>query len=562
MEEKEWFLYVVDHHEGPYSKDEIKKLVKRGEAKSSSYVWKEGYEDWLMMSDIADFELNGEGHGAPSFIVKPKAQTSAAPSGVVETVAPVSPVLSDSHVHTIGDTKPSDSVWCLSSRKIFSGPHSLKIIVRKINDGEASSKDLVWKEGWSQFVPISSIPEFMEGVKEHSGTLESVAKIKPSASAKALGLGGKPVAVKYRWYRSRSFSLLLLFCLLMGLYQSLVLGRLSPMLNLFGGGVSEKVAKLNLPLLPISLTPVRTVFIKSQPHIRLWIERGASYLPEPIREKISILPIPNTVHKRDHDRLREAAFSDFTVTGSRVAAALLDGAETNPSFVVTSNLADGTRLRVTLQGKEGTLLNAAGYDQSVSVVLNDHMGTTPPFMFDGEKVLPRGEYSLSVFLFDTKENALSTESYFLGGKKDAEYFARLKEYNERNDIKFKQAFAELTQIAETFESLINESAQNFSVLSAKPITKRKPEWLHFQQRFSKLSTQLKEQTAKTLMTGSATLLLAQKQLMQTQELGERLQALRNSYIERGGSQDAIKDLTMQLSASLNELKQITMRVKK
>ena len=53
---KIWFLYVVDHHEGPYSKEEIHQKVKKGEATSTSYVWKDGMPDWTPMTEVTEFK--------------------------------------------------------------------------------------------------------------------------------------------------------------------------------------------------------------------------------------------------------------------------------------------------------------------------------------------------------------------------------------------------------------------------------------------------------------------------------------------------------------------------
>src|SRR5437762_863630 len=124
MENKEWFVYVVDHHEGPFSADELKKLVKKGMAKPTSYVWKNGLDDWMLMSDTTELGAAGsksDGHGPFAFLTglanrfsrKPKEPTQTAAAAQAAALAaggaPSGP--------DIGNVSPSESVWCLNSGK-------------------------------------------------------------------------------------------------------------------------------------------------------------------------------------------------------------------------------------------------------------------------------------------------------------------------------------------------------------------------------------------------------------------------------------------------------------
>lgn len=55
--EKKWFIYVDDHHEGPFSLEEVYLKHKGGLVKSDSYFWKEGMADWQMLSQIEELQL-------------------------------------------------------------------------------------------------------------------------------------------------------------------------------------------------------------------------------------------------------------------------------------------------------------------------------------------------------------------------------------------------------------------------------------------------------------------------------------------------------------------------
>ena len=53
---KEWFIYVVDHHEGPYSHAEIQARIAEGSILNTTFLWKEGFADWVLGEDLQDFK--------------------------------------------------------------------------------------------------------------------------------------------------------------------------------------------------------------------------------------------------------------------------------------------------------------------------------------------------------------------------------------------------------------------------------------------------------------------------------------------------------------------------
>jgi hypothetical protein len=54
-QEKVWFLYVVDHHEGPFTIEEIKQKIKNKQALPTSYVWREPMNDWATIDSLEEF---------------------------------------------------------------------------------------------------------------------------------------------------------------------------------------------------------------------------------------------------------------------------------------------------------------------------------------------------------------------------------------------------------------------------------------------------------------------------------------------------------------------------
>ncbi|MBC7397542.1 MAG: DUF4339 domain-containing protein [Bdellovibrionales bacterium] len=55
--EKKWFVYVGDHHEGPFTPSEVHEKQKQGLVSKESYVWCEGMSDWLMLSEVKDLHI-------------------------------------------------------------------------------------------------------------------------------------------------------------------------------------------------------------------------------------------------------------------------------------------------------------------------------------------------------------------------------------------------------------------------------------------------------------------------------------------------------------------------
>jgi len=55
--QKKWFIYIGDHHEGPFSIEEMSARQKAGQVKSESYVWCEGMADWQVLSSVTELDL-------------------------------------------------------------------------------------------------------------------------------------------------------------------------------------------------------------------------------------------------------------------------------------------------------------------------------------------------------------------------------------------------------------------------------------------------------------------------------------------------------------------------
>ena len=52
--QKKWFVYLSDHHEGPFDAEELSMKKKNGLINQQSYVWSEGMADWKPMIEVGE----------------------------------------------------------------------------------------------------------------------------------------------------------------------------------------------------------------------------------------------------------------------------------------------------------------------------------------------------------------------------------------------------------------------------------------------------------------------------------------------------------------------------
>ncbi|MGZ3707521.1 MAG: DUF4339 domain-containing protein [Bdellovibrionota bacterium] len=79
--EKKWFVYLGDHHEGPFSLEDIQSKMGEGAVSTGTYVWADGMPDWKLMTEVQAFDAlmnghsnghgNGNGHSEPTMVIAP-----------------------------------------------------------------------------------------------------------------------------------------------------------------------------------------------------------------------------------------------------------------------------------------------------------------------------------------------------------------------------------------------------------------------------------------------------------------------------------------------------------
>ena len=78
MSGRSWFVAIGDKQEGPYSEDQLRDLIARGNIRADTYVWAEGMEAWKFAGDVPGLLTTGR---APPAMPRPGAGAVAASAG-------------------------------------------------------------------------------------------------------------------------------------------------------------------------------------------------------------------------------------------------------------------------------------------------------------------------------------------------------------------------------------------------------------------------------------------------------------------------------------------------
>lgn len=112
--EKKWFIYVTDHHEGPLTVEEIGEGVKSGKFSRFSFVWCQGMTDWLPMGEVEEFQIYT--------LRSTDAATAPAQSAPMEMVLEEpSLVLTQPEVPQMGSASSERTITTIIERETLSG---------------------------------------------------------------------------------------------------------------------------------------------------------------------------------------------------------------------------------------------------------------------------------------------------------------------------------------------------------------------------------------------------------------------------------------------------------
>ncbi len=429
---KKWFIYVGDHHEGPFSFSDIQSQVQIGSVTPTHYVWTEGMSDWRHMKELVDFDPLWN---AP------------------ELTSPATPFFSI-------ETQPLEKEEPKLSETTYFGNGST--------------------------VTLDARPE----PRDNASPMSEL-KRNPIPGA-AHSVGGKKAAAA----SPMKFFKLLFFIAVIG---SIGLG-----IALFGRVLEPLVgqntkAQAIVQKMEKTIQPFRLNFLRKFPQLAQWVSPLAT-LPD--------------VTAEEYRELKAAVLASLEREGPKLALALSQADPLNPSFYVASNLPDDFRFELQIEGVPGTLLNRLRFYAKSEGQIADHLGKTSPLQAADTQPLARGQYQVILAeaaeqpaaiqpkiqsIFASMPIALGTKKlivskpYFLGGKKDATYTVRLKEFHDKIREKSNQELLELRQFEITLESQLNQTVQQFNLLKKKKIgPPQRKQWDTFHSRWFGLAAQISQ----------------------------------------------------------------------
>ncbi len=435
--DKKWFLYVVDVQEGPFSVDEINQKIKNGEAKTSSYVWKDGLADWVLISSMPDFMSQSK-----SF------QTKSV------TVSKGSDLLGFGKNNSTHTTTSNAFGFKSKSGKTITG-----LQTREIRNKLSSLK--------SGF------------------TLKATSNISLVKIFKAI---------------------IFLICL----YQAIAAGWLDPVFEKLN--LKEKIHTLNLTPIPMDpiLKPVK-------PYLSTAKKTIIQYVPQDYKKYFIEIELPTDVPEKDSDALIQAAIEP-PESGARIANALSNQNPAMPKFIIAGNIPDETKLDIIIRGKRGSLLNTFNFETTTSAEFKNKIAISKPL----QSSIPKGEYSIIFYEADQQTPKASLEvakfpqksppslipqgkriflvdNQFIGGIRDQQFEIELKKYNEKVNAQLNIELNEIKQMHSTIESLANESAIRFNMITKNVrANMQKKDWQKYSKHYTMMSQQLEKQVTNSV----------------------------------------------------------------
>jgi hypothetical protein len=481
VSEKKWFVYVGDHHEGPFSLADVREKMTAGLVTTESFVWAEGMPDWKAMSEVSEF----------SSLVLLKAPLH-------EPTPMHAPPLVPANDHEI---EPEGRTGMIQAPRFSDEPEQEERTIMGMMGRPSPTDPAPAKKAEK---PVESDPiESEPGLKlapEPHGSQESIGVESPSPESPVHAVEDVPIEVELPEktdnvpIQKKKFS---------GAFLTLVL----TLLVLGGGsfafmnGTFDSV--LNSPSVHAQLGSFQE---SSRATLLDWSEK----LPA-LEKWVSPLPPIDDVSPDEYELLKTAARENPQTAGVHIAFAVSKQNLQTPLFVLASRLPDGTQLKLEILGLPDTLVGQTSAYSETLVTLTRRLGRS--VFVQG---LPKGEYVIYISAgasqagpagqllsaaqsvsippgFPAPKNAkiLAMKTIFLGGTKDAKYASDLKAFQDGLRKKATDELSEVSQFVTTLEGQMILSQTQFTTWRKPRLTpKLKAGWSKFHTEWSKLQTQL------------------------------------------------------------------------
>ncbi|MEN9724149.1 MAG: domain 2 [Pseudomonadota bacterium] len=491
--DNKWFVYINDHHEGPFSMAQLQTKLETGELQRSQYVWREGMVDWQLMTSVQDLEEILTPHTDRGARSGATARDQLGFELGFHREATQQPDLFSLH---LGD----------DSDPLLSEPSAMTIkmgLTPPVPNAPSPS------------APSSSVPEFhatpaaaptatpiTEKIAEQIGEVPVPKLETTKPSEPSLDLSSPDLAHEDGPTSTTKPAGIWKVFLVLGLISCGAYAYVS-------GAMDGLLGRSSVASAPNGLL---TQVAQRIPQLQNWI----SPIPE----------IPG-VSREDLQALRENSKGRGA---PQLALVVSQASAEAPTFFASARLPSGTKIELVLAGVEETLLSPAiAPIRATAELQNRLVEFTAVRQADG-RALPQGRYRVLIASaidqppqiaqvlsalpevqqpvqqpVSATSNATSSEpalvtgsrklwiekTLFLGGTEDATYQSRLKEAQERMRARSQEELKELSQLGETLSQQLTSSNEAFDKhLSGKEKKKSEKRWNEFHERWTVAQSKL------------------------------------------------------------------------
>lgn len=458
--EKKWFVYLGDHHEGPFTLDEVSGFFGQGQITRATYIWADGMPDWRLITEVSEFvpvleRFPRTGNTGKILLAPASGGTQSSLSLATQTGAQSAPVAAQ-----VSQAQPT-----------YTQPGA---------NGTRSSISLVPEQA-AQIAQAAmaprefSQPKIISSVAHAQVQLQSAALPDPlpNLAATQASSSQRRSSRFVRW----ALGLLLVICGAAG-WMSFQLGFWDATLE--DPATQAWINRVREPLAPALL-------------------RVGEYVPA-VRDWVSVIPKLTDITPEDYARLKDAAMRPMAEGASLEFAPTITDPAT-PTLVVVSNVVAATAsgalsdVQLEVSGVPDTLLNHLRFTQRLTLKLAQRLGRSGPLQFADGKKLPRGEYDITARWMPpgASQPVITRRRVFLGGARDAYYQTRLKEFHEQLQARIKNETQEIRQFQRTIEGQLLSTTNEFRRLrrGTKPSAQAKRAWSQFQSKWTPLMQQLR-----------------------------------------------------------------------
>ena len=498
MGEKIWFIYLTDHHEGPFTPEEVADKFHLGLVNGQSLSWKDGMPEWVPLetipelaeavqgnaqvaspspepepsSDSAEKDDNfslaqmlaqSQGGAAPATAASPAPQSQSNVTNLPRSnpMAASANLAQEEHSE-IPEPEPEDEVWTLNVQGQVSGLYSLHSLGAKA--AEIPQTAQIWRPGWQDFKPFHSVP-YLATAKKNAKVAkgEKTQITRTGITNPAFTAGRKPAIAPITASGGD-------------------LGDdepTNPDIDTGKAGFLQKIKGLFKKKEPKKAA----ANIVAKPNIKANFKKANSVKSGIVRVASSIavllalvagggvyffyfmspLPFGLDVSEDDAENMKETIKAPASKGVFRLVVAR--GTEDNPAddtdpkFYVASNLKAATPITLTLEGIPGTLVNRTGLKKSYTASIGKNQFATFDKLKEDGKPIPMGEYNLTIASEGAEPLVVKR---FLGGKKGAVYEKRLKQYKDKIQGDYDKDIQELRELSGSLKSVYDELAKRLN----------------------------------------------------------------------------------------------------